>query len=434
MFSVKNFKKACTLAIRQQSSDSIHKQHGGYKIKEIDESCRSDLAMVFGEGNNSNRGVPTRGYEHRGRLGKSSFQGQEFLEIRSRDVHSPKEDNGPLYSRSLCRQDKCPAEHVFQLEGRPSCTGIRRDATDVEGYNGLRFSPVLHDNALCSEGEGGEVPNCDRYTNMAKAALVSSPPSDVDRISSVDTDGLENLNLSPGGSSPSDSQPHITVSRVEGIRRYYTSEGFSEQVKELLLHSWKPGTKSAYDSAWSKWNSWCLERSIDPFSAPLASVLDFLAWMFFQGYKYRTINVHRSAISSVLPQVNGVSVGQVPIVKQLFRGILIKDPPRPKYGFSWDINVVLKHLLDLPNDNELSLLQLSKKFTILLALGAPKRVSEIARFDRRFMERKGESIVFHLPGLSKSQRDNKCRSVQYDKTDNEKLCVVHLLFRLRETN
>lgn len=136
----------------------------------------------------------------------------------------------------------------------------------------------------------------------------------------------------------------------------------------------------------------------------------------------------------MLPQVNGVSVGQVPIVKQLFRGILIKDPPRPKYGFSWDINVVLKHLLDLPNDNELSLLQLSKKFTILLALGAPKRVSEIARFDRRFMERKGESIVFHLPGLSKSQRDNKCRSVQYDKTDNEKLCVVHFLFRLRETN
>lgn len=86
-------------------------------------------------------------------------------------------------------------------------------------------------------------------------------------------------------------------------------------------------------------------------------MLDFLAWMFFQGYKYRTINVHRSAISSVLPQVNGVSVGQVPIVKQLFRGILIKYPPRPNYGFSWDINVVLKHLLDLPNDNELSLMK-----------------------------------------------------------------------------
>lgn len=142
----------------------------------------------------------------------------------------------------------------------------------------------MHDNALSSEGEGGEVPKYDRYTNMANAALVSYPPSD--GISSADTDGLENLNLSPGGSSPSDSQPHITISRVEGIRRYYISEGFSEQVKEPLLHSWKTGTQSAYDSAWSKWNSWCLERPIDLFSSPLASVLDFLAWMFFQGYKY----------------------------------------------------------------------------------------------------------------------------------------------------
>ena len=62
--------------------------------------------------------------------------------------------------------------------------------------------------------------------------------------------------------------------------------------------------------------------------------------------------------------------------------------------------------------------------TILLALGAPKRVSEIARFDRRFMERKSNAIVFHLPGLSKSQTDNVCRSVQYDEIDNEKLCVV----------
>ena len=424
-FQSKILKKTCTTTIGQQSSDSLYKQYGGYKIKEVDRSCKSDLAMVFGKGNNSDRGISTRAHEHRGGLGKPLFQGHEFLEIRSRDFQSSNEGNGPLFRRSFCGQNKCPTEQVLQLERRPSCTGIRCDATDLEEHNGLCFSPILHDIALFSEGEGGEVPSRDRNTDMANATLVSSPPSDVDRLSSADTDEHENLNSSPGGSSPFDRQRHITSSRVEGIRRYYASEGFSDQVKELLLHAWRPGTKSAYDSAWSKWNSWCLERSIDPFSAPLAAVLDFLAWMFFQGYKYRTINVHRSAISSVLPQVNGVSVGQIPVVKQLFKGILIKDPPQPKYGFSWDINVVLKHLSELPNDNDLSLLQLSKKFSTLLALGAPKRVSEIARFDRRFLERKGNSLVFHLPGLSKCQTDNTCRSVQYDKIDNEKLCVVH---------
>lgn len=68
-------------------------------------------------------------------------------------------------------------------------------------------------------------------------------------------------------------------------------------------------------------------------------MLDFvLAWMFFRAIK---IIVHRSAISSVLPQVNGFSVGY---------GDINKKSPRPKYGFCYDINVVLKHLLDLPND------------------------------------------------------------------------------------
>jgi hypothetical protein len=67
-----------------------------------------------------------------------------------------------------------------------------------------------------------------------------------------------------------------------------------QSVTNLLLGSWKRGTSNAYNSDWKKWHCWCLEREIDPFSAHLAFVLDFLAWMHFKGYDYRTINVHVS--------------------------------------------------------------------------------------------------------------------------------------------
>ena len=76
-----------------------------------------------------------------------------------------------------------------------------------------------------------------------------------------------------------------------------------------------------------EWHSWCLEREVDPFSAPLAFVLDFLAWMHFNGYEYRTINVHRPAVSSVLPYIDGLPFGQLPLVKQLLRGIIQKNHP-----------------------------------------------------------------------------------------------------------
>ena len=55
-------------------------------------------------------------------------------------------------------------------------------------------------------------------------------------------------------------------------------------------------------------------------------------------------------------------------------------------------------------NRKLTLSVLGKKLAILLALAAPKRVSEIARLDRRFMSKKKNSVNFDLPGLSKTQK------------------------------
>lgn len=187
-------------------------------------------------------------------------------------------------------------------------------------------------------------------------------------------------------------------------RESFTTIGISEEAKELLLGSWKSGTRSAYDSAWHKWSGWCHTREIDLFSTSVAAVLDFLAWMYKEGYQYRTLNVHRSAISSVLPHFDEVPVGQLPMVKQLMKGVLQKNPPLPKYQFSWDLDLVLKYLETLPINRKLTLSVLGKKLAILLTLAAPKRVSEIARLDRRCMSKKKNSVNFDLPGLSKTQK------------------------------
>jgi site-specific recombinase XerD len=197
-----------------------------------------------------------------------------------------------------------------------------------------------------------------------------------------------------------------------------------QSVKNLLLGSWKRGASYAYNSAWQKWHSWCLKREVDPFSGPLAFVLDFLAWMHFKGYEYRTIHVHRSAISSVLPYIDGLPIGQLPLVKQLLRGILQKNPPFPRYQYTWDIDIVLKYLLKLPANKDLDLKTLGKKLAILLALASRKRVSEISRLDSRFMATTNDSIVFHLPGLSKTQKGCSSRTIKYCKFGTKKICVV----------
>jgi len=99
----------------------------------------------------------------------------------------------------------------------------------------------------------------------------------------------------------------------------------------------------------------------------------------------------------------------------LFKGILQKNPPLPKYQFSWDLDLVLKYLQKLPANKNIPLKLLGKKLAILLALAAPKRVSEIARLDRRFMSKANNMVKFSLPGLSKTQKDCQNRTVEYKK-------------------
>jgi hypothetical protein len=81
----------------------------------------------------------------------------------------------------------------------------------------------------------------------------------------------------------------------------------------------------------------------------------------------------------------------------------------------------LKSLLKLPANNILDLKILGKNLAILLALASRKRVSEICRLDRKFMATTNDSIVFYLPGLSKTQKGCSSRTVKFG---TKKICVV----------
>ena len=70
------------------------------------------------------------------------------------------------------------------------------------------------------------------------------------------------------------------------------------------------------------------------------------------------------------------------------KGILRVNPPLPRYQETWDVDVVLKSFDFLPN-KDLFLKLLSKKLAMLLAIAAPKRVSEIGRIanqEKYFMQ------------------------------------------------
>ena len=136
-------------------------------------------------------------------------------------------------------------------------------------------------------------------------------------------------------------------------------------------------TNKSYNSLFGKWYSWCIERSFNPFSEPVTNVVNFLAYLFKEGYQYSSINSYRSAISSVHEKVEGYNVGQHPLVTRLLKGIFHDRPPLPRYSGTWNVQSVLNYLEGLGKNKSLPLKLLSWKLTMLLALTHPSRVSRL---------------------------------------------------------
>ena len=125
--------------------------------------------------------------------------------------------------------------------------------------------------------------------------------------------------------TPVVSESSISLSSMKCFRQHYFTEGLSDQTIDLLESSQRLGTLHHYKTGWQRWSSWCFSRKIDPVSAGLNFVLEFLFNLFSEGLEYRTINGYRSAISAYHEEAEGILIGQHPKGCQLLSGYSIRD-------------------------------------------------------------------------------------------------------------
>ena len=116
-----------------------------------------------------------------------------------------------------------------------------------------------------------------------------------------------------------------SVGCLEGLRCQHLAAGLSERSSKLILAGWSRGTNTTYQSGWKRWHSWCVERKVDPFSCGIQSFLDFLASLYEEGLQHRSINAIRSAVSMTHRHVEGVPIGQHPLVTRLLKGVYVAN-------------------------------------------------------------------------------------------------------------
>ena len=180
-----------------------------------------------------------------------------------------------------------------------------------------------------------------------------------------------------------DQEPHPLVMTVRLPLLAWLLSAIPSQARDVQRKwsscIWPHGgrnTERAYASAFNVWASW--GASLSP---TIAEVLQFLSDHYGQGRQYWTVAGYRSALSQTLPSVEGLLVGQHPLVCRLLRGDIQPATPLPHYQATRDVRKVLDLLCECGPSPQFALPQLTRKTAMLLALTGANRCSEVHPLD-----------------------------------------------------
>ena len=76
---------------------------------------------------------------------------------------------------------------------------------------------------------------------------------------------------------------------VDKIRERLFRKGVLETGAQLIISRRRKISKSNCNSSWTMLASWCDKQQIIAFRCDIIKILDYLAFLFEKGYKYRAI-------------------------------------------------------------------------------------------------------------------------------------------------
>lgn len=167
-----------------------------------------------------------------------------------------------------------------------------------------------------------------------------------------------------------------------------------------MMASLSDNTMKQYDVCLKKWWSFCQEKLINYYEASVPSVIYFFTQIFNNGSKYGTLNSYRSALSLIL----GPNMSKDDRILRFFKGVFRLRPPRPKYNVTWDTNRVLDFLRSKYPNEQLSLVEISKKCATLLALTTAHRVQTLSKISMENISMMSSKIIIKIPDLIKTSR------------------------------
>lgn len=182
--------------------------------------------------------------------------------------------------------------------------------------------------------------------------------------------------------------------------------------------------------------SFCDREKIDLLRASTPEILKFLTEMFKNGSGYSMINSAKSALSSFYQLIDNRDIGNNPLVKRFMKGIFINKPSLPKYNKIWDVKIVFDYISTMPDNNELTLKQLSEKLAILFMLFTAQRCQTIHMLQLDDIQITKDEVICVVSNLVKQTKPGlhvQPLEIKKYPVDNKVCLVTTLLHYLERT-
>ncbi|CAC5397867.1 unnamed protein product [Mytilus coruscus] len=316
-------------------------------------------------------------------------------------------DIGNPIDRFVCIMGKSQDRNILHLDSSSQCFGLGCSDNSLGEHLRVCVPPNMSDSKDIAIYEA--VPLSDNFdcTPVAKETLVHRDFAVTDSLSNKTTSNGQFV-VSGQNENFSSKSRNIKSDSMASFNRRFKTEGFSQSVRTLFSASRQDGTKKDFSSKFEKFNSWCGERQIDPYSANFNQVADFLAYLFLSGLQYRTIAGYRSMLSAVLPPVQNFPVAKQPYIVRIIKGVFNSRPPKVKILPEWNLELLLQALEKKPFEpmQEVDLKHVTLKTVFLVAITTFSRCSDLQSLgiDDKSMRDQCKGITFVRHGLAKQDR------------------------------
>ena len=220
---------------------------------------------------------------------------------------------------------------------------------------------------------------------------------------------------------------------MDDFRQEKSATGLSARAEALVEASLHQVARQTYTAKYQRYANWCERRGLDPKSAPLHELVNFLAELEQEELSHSTLGGYRSMSGHVHMPIAGMSMGSSPVLSRLLKGVFNTDPPKCKLCPGWDAEVVLNYLKKEPFVplGTCSLKFPTLKTCFLLAITSARRADDLSKLSIHPLscELLTDKAALVPEALLKQDRPShfmapiEIRAFQED----EKLCEVHTL-------